>query len=279
MRIRTLKPEWLDDERLIMASPAARVLSVALILLADDYGRGRGNPDILVPRIFPGHPRESREAYAELARLGFFRAYEVRGQTYFEIANWSKHQRVDRPGKPRVPAPSEADAKDRESHAKDRESHATDPDRDHDPDHEIVATPSGSRETEKQADKGKSSSKPSQEAYTLADYLRRRMLGAKPDHRIGRGANSESKWPLSAQRRKWAQSAARMHRIDGRDWRRSSELVAWVYGPANMEGECSYVVESMDALREKWDRLDAAARRSQRREEEQPMIIRRGYGE
>jgi len=152
----------------------------------------------------------------------------------------------------------------------------------HTQDQSSSAPPSGSHVAEKQDDKGKKTSKskqPSTEAHTLADCLRRRMLGAKPDHRIGRGANSESRWPLSAQRRKWAQSADRMNRIDGRDWRRSSELVAWVYGPQNLEGECSYVVESMDALREKWDRLDAAARRGQRREEEQPMIVRRGYGE
>ena len=41
MRIRTIKPEWLEDERLALASPPARVMSVALICMADDFGRGR----------------------------------------------------------------------------------------------------------------------------------------------------------------------------------------------------------------------------------------------
>jgi hypothetical protein len=42
-RIRTIKPEWLEDELLAAASDEARVLSVALILMADDYGRGRAS--------------------------------------------------------------------------------------------------------------------------------------------------------------------------------------------------------------------------------------------
>jgi hypothetical protein len=40
-RIRSIKPEWLDDEKIAGASDEARVLSVALILMSDDYGRGR----------------------------------------------------------------------------------------------------------------------------------------------------------------------------------------------------------------------------------------------
>ena len=40
-RIRSIKPEWLEDERMVMASSDARVLSIALILMADDYGNGR----------------------------------------------------------------------------------------------------------------------------------------------------------------------------------------------------------------------------------------------
>jgi hypothetical protein len=102
-RIRTIKPEWLEDENLLLASCAARVLSVALILESDDHGRGRGSPFILIPRIFPRHSAEGFEGYFELAGLKFFSIYEVRGQIYFEITNWGKHQKVDKPGKPRVP--------------------------------------------------------------------------------------------------------------------------------------------------------------------------------
>jgi len=109
-RIRSIKPEWLDDERLVYASDAARVLSVALILLADDYGNGRGRPEWLASRVFPAAKKSAATAaLAELKRIGFVRLYAVRGENYYSLTNWSKHQRVDKPGRPLVPAPNESD--------------------------------------------------------------------------------------------------------------------------------------------------------------------------
>ncbi len=116
-RIRTLKPEWLEDELLASASDAARTLSVALILMADDYGRGRGsNAEIAMtcwrfemaredgvhaPEVLA---RASR-AFRELLAMRFVERYQVDGQTYFAIRNWSKHQKVDKPSRPRIPEP------------------------------------------------------------------------------------------------------------------------------------------------------------------------------
>lgn len=107
-RIRTLKPEWLDDEKMAMASIEARLLSVALILLADDHGRGRAHPAHLGGSAFTysGNPAAAAQAALdELVRIEFVRLYTVRGQSYFEIRTWAKHQRVDRPSAPRVPPP------------------------------------------------------------------------------------------------------------------------------------------------------------------------------
>ncbi len=114
-RIRSIKPEWLEDELLVLASSDARTLSIALILLADDYGNGRANPHLLASRIFPRTPRVLPEALAELVRMRFVALYEVDGQHYYSIRNWEKHQRVDKPGKPKVPPPSNAPAKIPES--------------------------------------------------------------------------------------------------------------------------------------------------------------------
>jgi len=109
-RIRTVKPEWLDDEKLGAASDAARLLSVSLMLLADDHGRGRAHPLFIASRVWAyGDPHESltkvSEGLAELRQMGFVRLYEVGGQSYFEIRNWLKHQKVQHPSAPRVPAP------------------------------------------------------------------------------------------------------------------------------------------------------------------------------
>lgn len=106
-RIRTVKPEWLEDEKMVLASPHARVLSIALILEADDYGNGRANETLMMARIFPANPGKSRGALTELRDMGYLDLYSVRGQDYYSINNWSKHQKVSKPGKPRVPAPCE----------------------------------------------------------------------------------------------------------------------------------------------------------------------------
>lgn len=152
MRIRSIKPEWLEDERLLMAGSDARTLSISLLLLADDYGRGRAHPALLGARVFPcaENPRICLEGALEHLVGWFVELYEVRGQQYFAILNWSKHQKVDRPGKPHVPAPEEAEtepkndppannrggrAKDPGSPAKDPGGLATDQDQDQDHDH------------------------------------------------------------------------------------------------------------------------------------------------
>ena len=146
-RIRSIKPEWLEDEALLRAGSDARVLSVALILLADDYGRGRYIPEALAGQVFPfseDSSRAFREAVWRLYEPGFLKLYEVREQHYFEVANWAKHQKVDKPGRPRVPPPDpnnyyvlESSPPSRESYRASRQSLAPDRDLDHDHDHDL----------------------------------------------------------------------------------------------------------------------------------------------
>jgi hypothetical protein len=105
-RIRTVKPEWLDDEKIALASPEARVLSIALLLLADDFGNGRASSVMLQSRVFPGLLGDHAErALVELAAIGYAFTYTVGEQRYFSIRNWDKHQRVEKRGKPKVPSP------------------------------------------------------------------------------------------------------------------------------------------------------------------------------
>ena len=114
-RIRSLKPSWRDDEKLSSLSDAARVLSCGLITLADDYGRGRGSVAHIAATVWGPQMvaspaavlKKASLALDELVGAGYTRIYCVRGQTYFEIINWDKHQYISHPGKPQVPAPCE----------------------------------------------------------------------------------------------------------------------------------------------------------------------------
>lgn len=112
-RIRTIKPEILEDERSAGLSSDAWRLWVCMWLIADDYGNLRGDSRRLAADVFwaaPVPPRVS-DLLEELSATGLITRYTVRGQQYVSINNWAKHQRVDNAGKQRVPGPSEADGK------------------------------------------------------------------------------------------------------------------------------------------------------------------------
>ena len=48
---------------------------------------------------------KASRAIRGLVSIGFVKVYDVARQRYYELPNWLKHQKVDKPGKPRVPAP------------------------------------------------------------------------------------------------------------------------------------------------------------------------------
>jgi hypothetical protein len=107
-RIRTLKPEILEDAKTSRLSDACWRTFVSLILLADDHGNLHAEPDRLEAAIFWGS-RDPRDTFANiletLASVSLVEFYEVRGQRFAHIVGWDRHQKVDKPSRPRVPRP------------------------------------------------------------------------------------------------------------------------------------------------------------------------------
>jgi len=145
MRIRTLKPELLTDEKTAALPDPEWRLFVSCILMADDYGNFRASPAALRAQAFWGTSatiENVAKARESLARVSLVSLYEVNGQSYGHITGWAKHQRVDHPGKPYCPGPElgksitcgASSRESRECVAKARESLA--PDRDRERDHE-----------------------------------------------------------------------------------------------------------------------------------------------
>lgn len=105
-RIRTLKPELLEDAKTANLSDLEFRLFVSTILLVDDHGNARGDVAYIQGAALwaSRHPRETvASALAELSRLGLLTFYDVRGQLFVAVTNWTKHQKVDKPSKPRMP--------------------------------------------------------------------------------------------------------------------------------------------------------------------------------
>lgn len=100
MRIRTIKPEFWTDEKTGTLSPVAALLFIAMLNFADDKGRLRGSPYLLKAQAFPYKPEiDIESALAELLSAQLVRSYRVGGQSYLEIINFLKHQKIDRPSK------------------------------------------------------------------------------------------------------------------------------------------------------------------------------------
>lgn len=161
-RIRTIKPEILEDEKTASLDHLSWRVFVSLISIADDYGNGRADHRWLAGQILwatDDGADDIREALARLSRDSregsrdsLITLYWVGGQAYYAIRQWERHQKVDKPGKPRVPKPEHAETKgskhvnsityetssrdSRGAPAKIRETLAPDPDPDPDQDRE-----------------------------------------------------------------------------------------------------------------------------------------------
>lgn len=123
-RIRSIKPEILEDEKTAALPHFEWRLFVSLWLIADDYGNLRGDPTYVLGQTLWA-ANETRETVAaaldNLAVVGLLARYAVRGQGYYHITGWAKHQKVDKPGKPRMPGPGEADTQQSQDVASARE--------------------------------------------------------------------------------------------------------------------------------------------------------------
>lgn len=107
-RIRTIKPETAEDEKLGAVSRDARLMFILLWTICDDHGRFRAAPVHLRSRLFGYDDASLKEVVGwlgELATIGRVQLYEVDGERYGVVANWSKHQRIDNASKPLYPEP------------------------------------------------------------------------------------------------------------------------------------------------------------------------------
>lgn len=108
-RIRTIKPEVLEDEKAALLSDEAWRLWVSLWVLVDDYGNARAGERYLAAQVWQDTGRKTHAPLVELIKAGFLIPYSVAGQHYVSVKAWSKHQRINNAGQARVPDPSEDD--------------------------------------------------------------------------------------------------------------------------------------------------------------------------
>lgn len=96
-RIRSVHPGFFDDEDIVEASFAARLLLIGLGVHSDDKGVFPWKAKTLKMRVFPADTIEVGPLLDELAALGLVAMYEIGGKKYGAIRNFRKHQRPKSP--------------------------------------------------------------------------------------------------------------------------------------------------------------------------------------
>lgn len=99
-RIRTIKPEFWQNEELADCSAEARLLAIGLLNFSDDEGYFKASPRTIRVQIFPFQDDSTNVLgmLQELSSGGYLRLFEGSdGREYGHIVNFTKHQRVDKP--------------------------------------------------------------------------------------------------------------------------------------------------------------------------------------
>lgn len=109
-RTRYLKPGFFKNELLAEIDPLGRLLFAGLWTIADREGRLEDRPKRIKAEILPYDDCNVDELLDSLHKKGFILRYEVEGERYIQILNFSKHQNPHpREAKSVIPAPHEDD--------------------------------------------------------------------------------------------------------------------------------------------------------------------------
>jgi len=95
-RIRTIKPEFWTDSKVVQLSPIARLLFIGCWNFADDYGALAADPLQLKLRVLPAEQCDPQQLVDELLDAGLLRPTTNGQDTFWIVAGWEKHQKVDR---------------------------------------------------------------------------------------------------------------------------------------------------------------------------------------
>lgn len=109
-RIRTIKPSFFKSDDVSVLPLRARLTWIGLWTQCDDQGRTKDHVRLIKADIWPLDNDVSladiEDDLSTLAARGRIVRYEVDGQRYLEVVNWSEHQAINRPSRCTIPPPN-----------------------------------------------------------------------------------------------------------------------------------------------------------------------------
>lgn len=114
-RARNIKPSFFLNEDLVEIPFSTRLLFIGLWTIADREGRLADKPKQIKMAIFPADDVDVDKGLTELAETKFIERYEVKGDKYIEVTNFTKHQHPHvKEGVSTIPAPGKHRASTRQ---------------------------------------------------------------------------------------------------------------------------------------------------------------------
>ncbi|HED2345306.1 TPA: hypothetical protein R4Y01_005535 [Serratia marcescens] len=104
-RIRTVKPEFWTDEKVVECSIPARLLFIGLFNFANDKGCLERSPRRIKMQVFPADSMDCEPLLQELITHGLLTEYSVNDVQYLHISGFLKHQKINRPSQTNIPVP------------------------------------------------------------------------------------------------------------------------------------------------------------------------------
>lgn len=107
-RIRSIKPDFFKSEDVSTLPMRARLTWIGLWTQCDDHGRYKDSVRLIKGDLWSLDDVSLRDIEDDLAALEAeqrIARYEVDGKRYLAIVNWHAHQAINRPSKPKHPAP------------------------------------------------------------------------------------------------------------------------------------------------------------------------------
>ena len=99
-RNRMIKAEFFRDEKIGALSPRARLLFLSLIVHSDDGGTARADARLMRSEAFAFDEvaiSEVESAFRELVAASLVIERDIRGSRFCDIANFHKHQKINKP--------------------------------------------------------------------------------------------------------------------------------------------------------------------------------------
>ncbi|MER7953887.1 hypothetical protein [Streptomyces sp. NPDC096030] len=111
-RIRSIKPEFFTSLTIADLRLSARLQFIGLWTYVDDNGVGLADPRLIRAAIWPLEEdpevlQRTREDLQSLHAARLVTLYEASGKALLTVNNWSEHQKVSHPRKPRYPRPED----------------------------------------------------------------------------------------------------------------------------------------------------------------------------